>query len=187
MDEFKAKSYKGVVDKLKERYADKDKAQRIFTISWLELYKNIQRERGADLGEYITNYHNMSQKLVETRVISTFLQGTWFLQGLPEKIQEIVVRRAQVNVNKLETVEYRRMKKIVEEVDDITWIINHLHQKEYQGEESKEMLDEFEGIKDQHSTTMVQLDGRYPERKEYKTNGGGREGTGVEIQTQTSE
>ena len=41
LDEYKVQDYKGVVEKLQNWYMEKDKAQQIFTILQLEVYKNI--------------------------------------------------------------------------------------------------------------------------------------------------
>ena len=120
-----------MVEKLQNQYIEKDKAQQIFIMPWLKVYKNIDQNRGADLSKYITNFHNMSKKLVEEGVLSIFIQGIWFLQGLPEKIQEVVVRQTQANVSCLGTVKYLKLKKPAEEVKETAWTVSYLQQKEY--------------------------------------------------------
>ena len=117
-------------------------------MSWLESYKNIKQENGVDLGEYITNYHNVSWKLVKKGILSIFLQGTWFLQGLLEKVQENMVRWVQINITRPETVQYQKIKRMAEEMENTAQTVSLLYKKEYCGEKSKEMLEEFEDTKD---------------------------------------
>ena len=115
---------------------------------WLEVYKNIDWSGRADLSKYITNFHNISKKLVEEGVLSIFIQEIWFLQGLLEKIQEVVVRWTQANVNCPGTIKYPKLKKTAEEVEKTTQTISYLWQKKYQGEKSWEILKEFKDVKD---------------------------------------
>ena len=60
----------------------------------------------------------MLKKLVEEGMLSTFIQEIWFLQGLLEKIQEVMVRQTQANINCPGTVKYPKLKKTVEEVKE---------------------------------------------------------------------
>ena len=85
LDEYKTNEYEEVVKKLKNQYAAKDKAQKIFNIYWLEAYKNIKYSKETDLRKYINNFYNVLEKLVRDKVIISYFQGLWFLQGLPKK------------------------------------------------------------------------------------------------------
>lgn len=62
----------------------------------------------------------MLKKLVEKRVLFIFIQGIWFLQGLSEKIQEVMVRWTQINISCLRIVKYLKLKKTAEEVEKTT-------------------------------------------------------------------
>ena len=148
LDEYKAGEYNEVVEKLKDQYTAKDKAQKIFNIYWLEAYKNIKHGKGADLGEYINNFHNMSEKLVRDGVITGYFQGLWFLQGLLEKTQEGIVQQGKVNARKPVTVVYKTLKVLVEDSDGVSHTIAQLRKGEFYQEESGEILEEFEGVKD---------------------------------------
>ena len=75
LDEYWLGEYDGVIEKLKDQYAAKDKAQKIFNIYWLEAYKNIKQHDKTDLGEYINNFHNILEKLVNNGVITRYFQG----------------------------------------------------------------------------------------------------------------
>ena len=75
LDEYKTSKYNKVMEKLKDQYTIKDKAQKIFNIYQLEAYKNIKYDEGTDLKEYINNFHNILEKLVRDRVIIRYFQG----------------------------------------------------------------------------------------------------------------
>ena len=166
LDEYKTSEYDEVVEKLKDQYAAKDKAQKIFNIYWLEAYKNIKCSEGTDLKKYINNFHNMLEKLVRDRVITGYFQGLWFLQGLLEKIQKDVIRYSKVNTRKLMMVVYKNLKALVEDSDGVSYTIFQLRKGEFCQEENGEVLKEFEGVKNSQSTIIVQLDDRYPEKRE---------------------
>ena len=74
LNKYKVQDYEGVVEKLQNQYIEKDKTQQIFIMLWLEVYKNINQNKEVDLSKYITNFYNMSKKLVEEEVLSTFIQ-----------------------------------------------------------------------------------------------------------------
>ena len=79
LDEYKTDKYDIVVEKLKNQYITKDKAQKIFNIYWLEAYKNIKCGEGTNLKKYINNFHNVLEKLVRDEVMIRYFQGLWFL------------------------------------------------------------------------------------------------------------
>ena len=148
LDEYKTGEYEEVVEKLKDQYAVKDKAQKIFNIYWLEVYKNIKCGEGTDLREYINNFHNVSEKLVRDRVITSYFQRLWFLQGLPEKTQKDVVRCGKINARKPATVVYKNLKALAEDSDGVSHTIFQLRKGEFCQEESGEIFEEFEREKD---------------------------------------
>ena len=159
LDEYKTGKYDKVVKKLKDQYTAKDKAQKIFNIYWLEAYKNIKYNEETNLKEYINNFHNVLEKLVRDRVIIRYFQGLWFLQGLPEKTQEDMIRCSKINTKKLMIVIYKNLKALAEDSNRVSHTIFQLRKGEFCQEESGEVLGEFEGVKDSQSTTMVQPDG----------------------------
>ena len=123
LDEYKTDKYEEVVKKLKNQYATKDKAQKIFNIYWLEAYKNIKYGKETDLREYINNFHNVLEKLVRDKVIISYFQGLWFLQGLPEKTQKDMVRCSKVNIRKSVIIIYKNLKALAEDSDGVSYII----------------------------------------------------------------
>ena len=99
-------------------------------------------------------------------VITGYFQGLWFLQGLPEKTQKDVIRCSKVNTRKPATVVYKNLKALAEDSDGVSHTIFQLRKGEFCQEKSGEVLKEFKGEKDSWSTTMVQPDGRYLEKRE---------------------
>ena len=64
------------------------------------------------------------------------------------------------------TVVYKNLKALVEDNNRVSYTIFQLRKREFCQEESREVLREFKGVKDSQSTTIVQLNGRYPEKRE---------------------
>ena len=123
LDEYKTGKYDKVVKKLKDQYTAKDKAQKIFNIYWLEAYENIKYNEETNLKEYINNFHNVLEKLVRDRVIIRYFQGLWFLQGLPEKTQEDMIRCSKINTRKLMIVIYKNLKALAEDSNRVSHTI----------------------------------------------------------------
>lgn len=63
-------------------------------------------------------------------------------------------------------VVYKNLKMLVEDSNRVSHTISQLRKEEFHQDESGEILKEFEDVKDNQSTTIVQPDGRYPEKKE---------------------
>ena len=114
----------------------------------MEAYKNIKYGEGTDLRDYINNFHNMLEKLVRDRVITSYFQELWFLQGLPKKTQEGVIRYSKINARKSATVVYKNLKALAEDSDGVSHIIFQLRKREFCQKESREILKEFEREKD---------------------------------------
>ena len=170
LDEYKTSKYNKVMEKLKDQYTIKDKAQKIFNIYQLEAYKNIKYDEGTDLKEYINNFHNILEKLVRDRVIIRYFQRLWFLQGLLEKTQKDMVRHDKINARKLMIIVYKNLKALIKDSDGVSYTILQLRKEEFYQEKSREILKEFERIKNSWSTTIVQPDNRYSEKRESGAN-----------------
>ena len=63
-------------------------------------------------------------------------------------------------------VVYKNLKALVEDSDGVSYTIFQLRKGEFCQEENGEVLKEFEGVKNSQSTIIVQLDDRYPEKRE---------------------
>ena len=64
------------------------------------------------------------------------------------------------------TVMYKNLKALIEDSDGVSYTIFQLRKGEFCQEESGEILEEFKKIKNSQSTIIVQLDNRYPEKRE---------------------
>lgn len=59
-----------------------------------------------------------------------------------------MIRYSKINTRKLMMVVYKNLKALVEDSDGVSYTIFQLRKGEFHQEESREILKEFEGVRD---------------------------------------
>ena len=81
-----------------------------------------------------------------------------------------MVRHDKINARKLMIIVYKNLKALIKDSDGVSYTILQLRKEEFYQEKSREILKEFERIKNSWSTTIVQPDNRYSEKRESGAN-----------------
>ena len=68
------------------------------------MFKNKPRKIEDDIRLYYRHYKQVSKKLVQRRQLDKYTQCSWFLEGLPGKIKERLVRKLKINPDDIVTI-----------------------------------------------------------------------------------
>jgi hypothetical protein len=165
MDEYRELSYTRLVRKMKVEYADQDEEQRKSNIQWLQSYKNAADRESRDMSEYIRTYHHVSTTLTKQGVLTEFIQGLWFLEGLSRDVQAEAILKLKVDLRDKDTVCYSELKDFATE-----FLLVNRTKKQLGivtgtlGVPESDKNDEI-SKREMSSSVLVQPNGKYPEFK----------------------
>ena len=91
LKEWQDRDYKKLRKALLQEYKSADAYQKIYSVSYLERFKNIVRTDTDDMLEYCRTFRRVAQYCIEKGILSQYTAGVWFLYRLlPVYIQDIV-------------------------------------------------------------------------------------------------
>jgi hypothetical protein len=168
LDEYREFSYARLVKKMKVEYADQDEDQKKNNIQWLQSYKSAADRESRDMSEYIRTYHHVSTTLKKQGVLTDFMQGLWFLEGLSRDMQAEAILKLKVDLRDKDTVSYSALKTFATE-----YLLVSRTKKQLgivTGTSGVSELSELEKSeetpkKEVSSSVLVQPNGKYPEFK----------------------
>ena len=95
---------------MKEEYRDQDYDQQRYNVYWLIIYHMADRE-SRNLSEYIYEYHQVSSVLWIEGKITKYIQGLWFLEGLPRDIQQQALKELKLDVQDDQIIKYKKVQE----------------------------------------------------------------------------
>ncbi|KAL0255094.1 hypothetical protein SLS55_009623 [Diplodia seriata] len=111
-------------EKLKREYRNNDSQTRFFRRDFLTdfLTQNQKARRTVEgLQEYITNYHMISEALLNAEGLNEQQQGLEYLKGLPRDMSERLIRECGIKLSRPSTYQYDMLRgkllDIVEEME----------------------------------------------------------------------
>ncbi|KAI4193340.1 MAG: hypothetical protein LQ350_008367 [Teloschistes chrysophthalmus] len=107
-------SYSAVTKALKKEYRRHDAEQQMLTRGFLETLKNIKRDDASDTRGYCRLYKTVSETLIKRKKLDEFTQTGWFLEGLPEKMKERLIRKLDIDPEESETMKWAAVSEAAE-------------------------------------------------------------------------
>ncbi|KAL1641529.1 hypothetical protein SLS58_006035 [Diplodia intermedia] len=130
-DEYLRPNWSALKDKLKREYRNNDSQTRFFRREFLNefLMQNQEARRTVEgLQDYITNYHMISEALLNAKSLSEQQQGLECLKGLPRDMSERLIRECGIKLSRPSTYQYDMLRgkllDIVEEMETSEKISN---------------------------------------------------------------
>ncbi|KAJ9246722.1 hypothetical protein DTO195F2_9269 [Paecilomyces variotii] len=167
--EYEEKNYPKLAEATKREYAHRDKHQRKYNVQWLERFKNVKRDGSEDLREYNREYQAVSEALVTSGELSRYLQGVWYLQGLPEELKQQVVRELNVDYRTPSTIKYANFRKEV--VDRVRTIetLRYLDSGEPEKDQDVAASTKEKVTEEDDTRLLIKPDGTYPDENKSGT------------------
>lgn len=120
-----------------------DGDQDMFSVPFLEQFKNVKRMDSDDLVEYCNTFDRIYRHLARNDQITSHIGAQWLLCGLPRKAAEKVVRKFDIGITKgSEPLPYRDILAFVVRFAKQERALNDLDRVKPDGEQAKKRYEE---------------------------------------------
>ena len=83
LKEWKGQDYAALKKVLLAEYRNDDTRQLLYSVPFLESYKNITRTEKDDIMDYCRKFDRIAQHCMDKKVLTEYTAGVWFIHGLP--------------------------------------------------------------------------------------------------------
>jgi hypothetical protein len=97
-------------------YKSADTYQILYSISFLEASKNVERTDRDDFLEYCNTFNRIALHFIHKEMLTKYIAGVWFCQGLPRPVAKKVITKFGVDVDDPPTVKYMEFYKYVTDI-----------------------------------------------------------------------
>ena len=106
LKEWKAKDYSALRKALLSEYRNDDTRQLLYSVPFLEKYKNIACKESDDIMDYYRKFDRIAQHCIEKKVLTDYTAGVWFIHGLPLPTASGLIRKFTIDTEDPATVNY---------------------------------------------------------------------------------
>ena len=121
--EYVSRDGDGLFKVMRKDYRKHDLDQQINSRNFLESLKTKTRTEKDDLKQYCRQFHTISHALVERGQLEKYTRAMWFIQGLPPKIREKVVRKVGCDTEDADTMDYTRIYGVASAIADTAYVL----------------------------------------------------------------
>jgi hypothetical protein len=107
LKEWTDRNYQALKKALLAEYWKDDTHQLLYSVSFLESYKNIPRTEKDDILDYCRKFNMIAQRCMTKGVLSIFTAGVWFIHGLPPSLANKLIRDLAIDTEDPATVKYQ--------------------------------------------------------------------------------
>ena len=109
LKEWKSRDYTTLKKALRTEYRNDDTQQLLYSVPFLENYKNIARTEKDDILDYCRKFDRIAQHCMEKKVLTTYTAGVWFIHGLPLSTASKLIRKLEIDTKDLDTINYTKV------------------------------------------------------------------------------
>ena len=110
--------WKELKAELLTEFKSRDVIQQMHSRQYLKAFKNRIRGEKEDLRTYVRRFTAISTALINKNQLEAYTQGIWFLEGLPEKVREKLIRKEGVTVDSPDSVKFAGLAKAALKIYD---------------------------------------------------------------------
>jgi hypothetical protein len=88
-------------------YKNDNTRQLLYSVPFLESYKNISRTEKDDILDYCRKFNRIAQHCIEKGVLTSYTAGVWFIHGLPSSTSSKLIRKFSIDTEDPTTVNYK--------------------------------------------------------------------------------
>lgn len=109
LSSFVSHDWSAFAKDVRKKFKDRDTEQRVYTRLNLEAFKSIRREWDSKIRGFVREYTAISERVKERGQLDDFTRCLWFLQGLPEKLRNQVMRNLIIDTDELDTFNWEKI------------------------------------------------------------------------------
>jgi len=118
MPEWIEKKWGDLKKELGVEFRSQDVYQQTHSRRYLQAFVSKDRKSSDDLRQYARQFSAISSVLVEKKVMDEYTRGSWFLQGLPEKIRKKLIKKFQIKEEEPDTLVFEKLRKEVNNIQE---------------------------------------------------------------------
>jgi hypothetical protein len=107
LKEWKDKDYAVLKKVLLSEYKNDDTHQLLYSVPFLESYKNIPQTEKDDILDYCQKFNWIAQHCIEKGVLTSYTTGVWFIHGLPSATSSKLIQKFSIDTEDPSTVDYQ--------------------------------------------------------------------------------
>jgi hypothetical protein len=108
LKEWKSRDFAALKKALLAEYRNDDTRQLLYSVPFLESYKNIARTEKDDIMDYCRKFDRIAQHCMEKKVLTEYTAGIWFIHGLPVPTASRLIRKFTIDTEDPATVDYKQ-------------------------------------------------------------------------------
>jgi hypothetical protein len=106
LKEWKSRDYAALKKALLAEYKSNDTHQLLYSVPFLENYKNIARTEKDDILDYCRKFDRITQHCMAKKVLTEYTAGVWFIHGLPPSTAGKLIKKFVIDTEDPDTVHY---------------------------------------------------------------------------------
>jgi hypothetical protein len=155
---FKTKDWEMLKKQLLKDYWRNDTRQQMYSRTYLEMYKDVNRTEQDDVLTYCRNFNAISAELVAQNQLDGLTRALWFLKGLPKKLQKRVMHHEKIDLRNASALDYEKIYKRATETQETADTQDYLHH----GQELVKEVISLNAVPKRTDPVIVQTDGTFP-------------------------
>jgi hypothetical protein len=108
LKEWKTKDYVALKKTLLSEYRNDDTRQLLYSVPFLESYKNIVQDEKDDILNYCRQFDRIAQHCIAKGVLAEYTAGVWFIHGLLLSTASKLIRKFAIDTEDPTTVDYQQ-------------------------------------------------------------------------------
>lgn len=118
--------------------------QKMWTMAFLEALKSKPRSDDDDIRQYARQFKVTSTYLVSSGQLSKYLQGLWFIQGLPDNAKEELIHSERISLEDPKTMDFGRFYDAVLKICKTKESLSGLRDFQHHVEKARILVDRFQ-------------------------------------------
>jgi hypothetical protein len=145
LKEWKDKDYAALKKVLLAEYKNDDTHQLLYSVPFLESYKNIPRTQKDDILDYCRKFNRIAQHCIDKRVLTEYTAGVWFIHGLPPTTSSKLIRKFSIDTEDPSTVNYQEQLEHVMKQTASDKAIQRMNATRAPSQQQSEVVDQIVG------------------------------------------
>ena len=145
LKEWKDKDYAALKKVLLAEYKNDDTHQLLYSVPFLESYKNIPRTEKDDILDYCRKFNRIAQHCIDKGVLTKYTAGVWFIHGLPPTTSSKLIWKFSIDTEDPSTINYQEQLEHVMKQTASDKAIQRMNATRAPSQQQSEVVDQIVG------------------------------------------
>ena len=142
--EYISRDGPGLFKIMRKDHRKYDLDQQVNSRNFLETLKSRPRTEKDDLKQYCRQFHTISHTIVERGQLEKYTRAMWFIQGLPPKTREKLVRKVGCDTEDASTMDYIKIYGVTSTIADTAYFLEGFSVSNEEYKELSSLADNYQ-------------------------------------------